>query len=42
MIPGGKPAMQDEIKRNYGEKLFVSKPKSKKHKKRRMKPRQKK
>ena len=37
-----KSANQDEIKRNYGEKLFVSKPKSKKHKKRRMKPRQKK
>ena len=37
-----KSANLDEIKSNYGEKLFVSKPKSKKHKKRRMKPRQKK
>ena len=32
----------DDIRKNYGEELFVSKPKSKKHKKRRMKPRQKK
>ena len=37
-----KSANRDEIKENYGEELFVSKPKSKKHKKRRMKPRQKK
>ena len=37
-----KSVNHDVIKRNYGEKLFVSKPKSKKHKKRRMKPRQKK
>ncbi|MBR6024351.1 MAG: hypothetical protein IK044_05225 [Methanobrevibacter sp.] len=37
-----KSANQDEIKRNYGERLFVSKPKSKKNKKRRMKSRQKK
>ena len=37
-----KSADIERIKRNYGEKLFVSKPKSKKYKKRRMKPRQKK
>ena len=32
----------NEIKNNYGEDLFVSKPKSKRNKKRRMKKRQKK
>jgi RNA-binding protein len=37
-----KSADLDEIKNNYGEDLFVSKPKSKKNKKRRMKKRQKK
>lgn len=37
-----KSADIERIKRNYGEKLFVSKPKSRKHNKRRMKPRQKK
>ena len=37
-----KSADYDRIKRNYGEKLFVSKPKSKKRKKRRMKTFQKK
>ncbi|MCR5025995.1 MAG: Gar1/Naf1 family protein [Methanobrevibacter sp.] len=35
-----KSANLDEIKNNYGEDLFVSKPKSKKFKKRRMKKRQ--
>ena len=37
-----KSADHDRIKRNYGEKLFVSKPESKKRKKRRMKTFQKK
>lgn len=37
-----KSADIERIKRNYGEKLFVSKTKSRKHNKRRMKPRQKK
>ena len=37
-----KSANRDEIKKNYGEELFVSKPKSKKYNKRRMKKRQKK
>ena len=37
-----KSANHDEIKRHYGEKLFVSKPKSKKSRKRRMRPRHKK
>ncbi len=37
-----KSANRDEIERNYGEKLFVSKQKSKKSKRRRMKPRHKK
>jgi len=34
-----KSANRDEIQKNSGEKLFVSKPKSKKHNKRRMRPR---
>ena len=37
-----KSADKDKIMRNCGEKLFVSKPKSKKPRKRRMKPRHKK
>ena len=37
-----KSADRDEIVKNCGEKLFVSKPKSKKSRKRRMKPRHKK
>ena len=37
-----KSADKDKIKKNRGEKLFVSKPKSKKPRKRRMKPRHKK
>ena len=37
-----KSADMDMIAKNYGEKLFVSKPKSKKPKKRRMKTRHKK
>ena len=37
-----KSANREEIQRNSGEKLFVSKPKSKKPKKRRMKTRHKK
>ena len=37
-----KSADKDEIAKNYGEKLFVSKPKSKKSRKRRMRPRHKK
>ncbi len=37
-----KSADRDMIAKNYGEKLFVSKPKSKKPKKRRMKTRHKK
>jgi RNA-binding protein len=37
-----RSADRDKIKRNCGEKLFVSKPKSKKPRKRRMKSRQKK
>ena len=37
-----KSADRDKIGNNCGEKLFVSKPKSKKSRKRRMKPRQKK
>ena len=34
-----KSANRDKIEKNCGEKLFVSKPKSKKPRKRRMKPR---
>lgn len=37
-----KSANKKEIVKNYGEKLFMSKPKNKKSRKRRMKPRQKK
>jgi RNA-binding protein len=37
-----KSANRDEIEMHCGEKLFVSKPKSKKSKRRRMKPRHKK
>ena len=37
-----KSADRDEIVKNCGEKLFVSKPKSKKSRKRRMRPRHKK
>ena len=37
-----RSANRDEIAKNSGEKLFVSKPKSKKSRKRRMKPRHKK
>jgi RNA-binding protein len=37
-----KSANRDKIEKNCGEKLFVSKPKSKKPRKRRMKPRHKK
>ena len=37
-----KSANKDQIAKNCGEKLFVSKPKSKKPRKRRMKPRHKK
>lgn len=37
-----KSANLDKIKRNYGEKLFVSRPKSKKPRKRRVKTRNKK
>ena len=37
-----KSANKDKIENNCGEKLFVSKPKSKKPRKRRMKPRHKK
>ena len=37
-----KSANRDMIEKNCGEKLFVSRPKSKKPRKRRMKPRQKK
>ncbi len=37
-----KSANRNEIAKNSGEKLFVSKPKSKKSRKRRMKPRHKK
>ena len=37
-----KSANRDEIEKHSGEKLFVSKPKSKKPRRRRMKPRQKK
>ncbi|WP_458406050.1 Gar1/Naf1 family protein [Methanobrevibacter sp.] len=37
-----KSADKDKIEKKYGEKLFVSKPKSKKPRKRRMKPRHKK
>jgi RNA-binding protein len=37
-----RSADRDKIKKNCGEKLFVSKPKSKKPRKRRMKSRQKK
>ena len=37
-----KSANRNEIVKNCGEKLFVSKPKSKKSRKRRMKPRNKK
>ena len=37
-----KSANKDQIEKNCGEKLFVSKPKSKKPRKRRMKPRHKK
>ena len=37
-----KSANRDELMKNSGEKLFVSKPKSKKSKRRRMKPRHKK
>ena len=37
-----RSADRDRIERNSGEKLFVSKPKSKKPRKRRMKPRHKK
>lgn len=37
-----KSADTDEIKRNYGEKLFVSRPKSRKSKRKRVKSRQKK
>lgn len=37
-----RQANREEIKRNCGEKLFVSKPKSKKNRKRRMRSRQKK
>jgi RNA-binding protein len=37
-----RSANRNEIEKNCGEKLFVSKPKSKKPRKRRMKPRQKK
>jgi len=37
-----KSANKDRIENNCGEKLFVSKPKSKKPRKRRMKPRHKK
>ena len=37
-----KSANRDRIEKNCGEKLFVSKPKSKKPRKRRMKPRHKK
>ena len=37
-----KSANREEIQKNSGEKLFVSKPKSKKQKRRRMKPRHKK
>ena len=37
-----RSANRDEIAKNSGEKLFVSKPKSKKSRKRRMRPRQKK
>ena len=37
-----KSANKDQIAKNSGEKLFVSKPKSKKPRKRRMKPRHKK
>lgn len=34
-----RSADRDELQKNSGEKLFVSRPKSKKQKKRRMKPR---
>ncbi|MDO5810405.1 Gar1/Naf1 family protein [uncultured Methanobrevibacter sp.] len=37
-----RSANRDKIEKNCGEKLFVSKPKSKKPRKRRMKPRHKK
>ncbi|WP_458455029.1 Gar1/Naf1 family protein [Methanobrevibacter sp.] len=37
-----KSTDKNRIEKNYGEKLFVSKPKSKKPRKRRMKPRHKK
>jgi RNA-binding protein len=37
-----RSANRDEIAKNSGEKLFVSKPKSKKSRRRRMKPRHKK
>ena len=37
-----KSANRDEIAKNYGETLFVSKPQSKKSRKRRMRPRNKK
>ena len=37
-----KSANRNELMKNSGEKLFVSKPKSKKSKRRRMKPRHKK
>jgi len=37
-----KTANKDKIEKSYGEKLFVSKPKSKKSRKRRMRPRHKK
>jgi len=37
-----RSANRDQIEKNCGEKLFVSKPKSKKPRKRRMKPRHKK